>query len=362
MYLVGSQHELSLRLGQNAGVFRAEDGQPGGGKKRTGADGKERIIKVPLGTEVWEGEKKIGVLMQDDERLLVARGGTGGWGNVHFVGAIRQAPLLHEAGESGEEKKLRLEVKHSVDVALVGGPGVGKTALLNQLAGTRWEIGTHPFSTIEVLLGVYHDGAVEVTFVEIPALVAGAHRGKGLGNTALKHAERARVLVYVLDAAQGNIHEQLGILTDEIAEYDKGLETKASVVLVNRVDVREGEEAGIARKVWCVSATTGYGVKEARDEILQRVRDASTQVHMAETMTSPEPERRREIRIEREGEVFVVRHRRAEQVAAATDLINWTALGQFRGLLRTLGVTKALERAGVKAGQTVRVAGKEFEW
>ncbi len=219
--------------------FRAEDGRPGGTNRRKGRSGKDLEIRVPLGTVVYDevtGEK-IGEILSVGDRLRVARGGKGGRGNARFATSTRQAPRIAEAGEPGEERILRLELKLLADVALVGLPNAGKTTLLRALTGSEARVGAYPFTTRVPNLGQTRlSWAHRLTVVDVPGLVEGAHRGRGMGLAFLRHIERTRLHLYVLDLSEDPITD-FRTLEEEIRRYNPDLLNRPRWVVLNKADL-----------------------------------------------------------------------------------------------------------------------------
>jgi GTP-binding protein len=196
----------SLRLFKQKRFFRAGDGKPGTGRRRHGKSGRDKIVAVPLGTVVLPktqmgGDALIADLEQPGERVIVARGGKGGLGNIHFASATSQSPQIAQKGEPGEECSLILELKLIADIGIIGYPNVGKSTLLAAISAAKPKIASYPFTTLEPVLGVAEGGGQSVVVAEIPGLVDGAHLGRGLGHDFLRHVTRTRVLIHLLDGS-----------------------------------------------------------------------------------------------------------------------------------------------------------------
>jgi len=223
--------------------FVAGDGHRGERSRRRGRRGKDLDILVPVGTMVFSGATSdqdvlLGDLRISGQRILVARGGRGGLGNARFVTAVNQAPRIAGKGEPGEERDIMLEVKLVTDVCIVGPPNSGKSTLLSVISKAKPEIGDYPFTTRHPTLGVMPSGSRDFVVAEIPGLVEGAHTGKGLGNDFLRHAERTKLLILLLDGTSSTVLQDLATLDREIAQY-KDLSHKARIVAVNKVDLAE---------------------------------------------------------------------------------------------------------------------------
>ena len=270
---------------------KAERGRHGEGSNCTGRDGEGIVLKVPVGTSLYDEET--GELVHDfkrpDERVVVARGGRGGRGNQHFATSTHQAPREHELGRAGEEKHYRLELKLLADVGLVGYPNVGKSTLISRLSAARPKIADYPFTTLEPNLGVVTIGEApyEESFVvaDIPGLIEGAHLGAGLGVQFLRHIERTRLLVHLVDVSDSSARpdpvEDFKVILGELKSFGHGLDEKPMIVVASKVDVANPEklkklQAMAKRKklgFYAISAVTGLGVDALKYAIGDRVRE-----------------------------------------------------------------------------------------
>jgi GTPase len=357
--------------------FKAEDGQPGLTKTMHGGAGKDLLIPVPPGTLVIDEQTGAVVadLTEPDQRVVVAQGGRGGRGNARFATSTNQAPRIAENGDPGEERLLRLELKLLADVGLVGKPNAGKSTLLSVTTAATPQIADYPFTTLQPNLGVVVLG-VDETFVlaDLPGLIEGASQGKGLGHEFLRHIERTRVLIHVLDGNAMDPIEDFEVINAELAEFGHGLSEKPQIVAINKLDipgVREMlpaykamlHELGYERVV-AISGLTRENVRALMGQAYQLVQEA------------PEPELERPmpvvIRPTEDDESFTViqetsdswrvRGPRIERAAARARIEYHEALLRFHAYLEYRGVIAALREAGVKEGDTVRIASYEFEW
>jgi GTP-binding protein len=260
--------------------LKAENGKPGGGKKKHGRKGKDLIVEVPVGTVVKDAQtgKIIADLTEDGQRAIIAKGGKGGLGNAHFATPTRQAPRFATKGQKGEEKWVILELKSIADVGLVGFPNAGKSTLINRLSNAKAEVASYPFTTLKPNLGVVgFDDFYSFVVADIPGLIEGAHKGKGLGHEFLRHIERTKVLVYVLDVSDFRDRDPLEafeILRNELKEYSPELLKKPQIVVLNKIDALSNKEfleqlKKVFREkyqlpVFAISALTGEGLKELK--------------------------------------------------------------------------------------------------
>ena len=282
--------DLSLR-GRRKG-FVAGDGHRGVGGRKSGRKGEDLVISVPVGTMVFtKAESGTEILLADlmtsGKRVLVAKGGRGGLGNAHFATAVNQAPEIASKGESGEERHIILELKLITDICIVGQPNSGKSTLLSAISRAKPEIADYPFTTRQPILGVMPDNRRDFVVAEIPGLVEGSHLGKGLGNEFLRHVERTKLLLYLLDGSSPSLIDDLSTLDKEIALY-KGLSQKPKIVAVNKIDLPEVQArlpevkqrltpilAGLGVPVFYISAVSGQAVLELTRKATEMVEQAS---------------------------------------------------------------------------------------
>jgi GTPase len=262
--------------------YKAERGRHGEGSNKTGRDGGDVLLKVPVGTIVYDGEtgEKVFDFSQADQRIVIARGGRGGRGNARFATSVHQAPREHEAGRPGEERAYRLELKLLADVGLVGYPNVGKSTLISRISAARPKIADYPFTTLEPNLGVVAvgDAKNEVSFVvaDIPGLIEGAHSGAGLGTQFLRHIERTRLLVHLVDVSDGSGREDVikdvDVILGELSSFGAHLEEKPMIMVASKIDVANKEKLATLKKyckkkkwkLYEVSAVTGKGIEELK--------------------------------------------------------------------------------------------------
>lgn len=281
--------------------YKAERGRHGEGSNRTGREGADIVLKVPVGTIVYNDEtgERLHDFTRPDERLVVAKGGRGGRGNQHFATPTHQAPREHEPGKPGEEKSLRLELKLLADVGLVGYPNVGKSTLISRISAARPKIADYPFTTLQPNLGVVAVGAEDdphqISFVvaDIPGLIEGAHTGAGLGTQFLRHIERTRLLVHLIDVSDSSGRpdpvKDFNVIMGELESFGAALEHKPMVVAASKIDVANPEKlAKLKRfctrkklKLCPISAVTGEGVDKLKYALAQEVVNLRKQ--------SPEP-------------------------------------------------------------------------
>jgi len=359
--------------------FRAEPGGRGAGARRHGKTGDDLVVPVPPGTGVVDDAtgELVADLVAAGQQAVVARGGRGGLGNVHFASPTHRTPQHAQKGEPGEERWLRLELRLIADIGLVGLPNAGKSTLLAALTAARPKVADYPFTTLEPNLGVMELGPEDErrpTIADVPGLIEGASSGAGLGHAFLRHVERTRVLVHVVDGASRDPEWDHEAIREELRLHDPALLDKPLVVAFNKVDLPAARAAwpafAAARRrdglaALAISAESGDGLAGLRALLGELLPDAAT---LAE---APEPSGVVVHRIEaagdaftiaREGDAFRVRGKVIERLAAQTNFdVDESAERFQRALLRT-GIDPALRAAGVEPGDAVRIGALEFEW
>ena len=351
--------------------WKAEDGRPGAGGNRTGRSGTDLRLPVPVGTVVIDDrtEAVLADLDLPGAEAVVAAGGAGGRGNARFRSPVRRAPEIAEPGLPGEERDLRLELKLIADVGLVGAPNAGKSSLLRAVSAATPRVADYPFTTLDPQLGVAElsDGR-RLVLADIPGLIEGAAAGAGLGLRFLRHVERTRVLVYLVDGAVAEPWEQLRAVRREVGHYASELLRRPSLIVVNKLDlprVRNLRSRSRRRGVlWC-SALTGEGVPELLEAMGRAVAAAPRPAGLEPTppvrrlrrRTAPEPPM-----VERRPWGYRVSGAAVERLVARTRFDSEAALERFQVALDRIGVSAALEEAGAEPGDTVRIGEMEFEY
>ncbi len=358
-------------------IWKAKRGGHGHGKKQTGANSDGIDIPVPLGTVVWklngdESQEFVADIV-DTEPFLVARGGSGGAGNIRFVSSTQQEPVLAEKGLEGEKAVLLLELKLLADVGLVGVPNGGKSTMLSRCSAAKPKIAPYPFTTTDPVLGVVPSRDRSFVMMEVPGLIEGAHEGAGLGHEFLRHAERSRLFLHIIDGMAEDPVADCEQINHELVSFDPTLGEKPQFIVVNKVDIPEVRERVPALKrelaarglpMFFVSAVTGEGV----DEMLGKVLEALDTMPKEDLKPGPEPRPmvasvgEEPFRVILEKGVYTVYAPRVERLVPLADLRDWKVMIQIWKELQRLGVVKVLEEKGVKPGDTVRLGGVELEW
>jgi GTP-binding protein len=375
VFLEADRHLNTLINFKGRRHFKAGRGGHGQGKNKQGHKGEDASLLVPPGTLVRDAET--GELLADlktaGEKVLVAQGGRGGLGNAAFASPTNQAPRIAERGDSGESRWLILELKLLADVGIVGCPNAGKSTLLAAVSAARPKIADYPFTTLVPNLGMVSLDDRGFVMVDIPGLIEGAHEGAGLGHDFLRHIERTRMLVHLLDGSSESPLEDLDSINEELALFSPGLADKPQLVVLNKMDLPqaqelwplvEGEMARRGVPACSISAATGSGVRQMLYQVLQLLEGLPEEAEVT-------PQERAVFRLQEEDKgfsisvekgVFRVEGRQLERLVARTDWRYDESVRRLHRALEGLGVTKALEEAGVQEGDTVYVGETELEW
>jgi len=372
--------ETMLRDFRHHHHFRAVPGGRGERARRHGRAGDDRRLAVPPGTAVYDDAS--GALVADlvapGQEVTVARGGRGGLGNTHFATSTHQAPRHAQKGEPGEERWLRLELRLIADVGLVGLPNAGKSTLLAALTAAQPKIADYPFTTLEPNLGVLDLGEADErrpTIADVPGLIEGASMGAGLGHAFLRHVERTRILVHVVDGSAPDPEHDFGVIREELRAHDPTLLAKPTLVAFNKMDLPAAmagwaafrdARAGAGLPCLAIAAATGEGIGALRDALADLLPDAEA------LASPPEPAgvvvhrlagAREAFSIERDDDGAVrVRGRQIERIAAQTDFTVEESAERFQRDLARLGIEAELRRAGVQPGDPVRIGAVELVW
>jgi GTP-binding protein len=359
---------------RNQNLHSATSGSAGAGSNKSGKAGGDLVLRVPPGTTVKDvatGEE-VADLVSSGQEIVVARGGKGGRGNARFASSTRRVPRIAEDGQPGERRDLELELRLIADVGLAGLPNAGKSSLLAALTRARPKIANYPFTTLTPNLGVARLDDRELVIADIPGLIEGASKGAGLGEEFLRHIERTRLIVHVVDASLPDPLANIATIDAELAAYGHALDQLPELFALNKIDLAEARDAvpGIVetleaagREAVALSAATGEGVDRLNKRIFA----------LCAARPKVEPagptERRivfaggaKDVKVEREGEAYRVRGDRLERLATGIDWDSPEASAYFHRLLLRSGVEGKLRALGVKEGDTVRIGKLELEW
>lgn len=357
--------------------YQAERGRHGEGAKRHGRSGADLVIAVPAGTIVRtigaDGiEEVVADLAVVGQRAVLARGGKGGRGNARFATSTRQAPRIAERGQKGEEARLVLDLKLLSDVGIVGLPNAGKSTLLRGVSAARPKVADYPFTTLEPVLGVVEVGYDSFVLADLPGIIEGAHEGAGLGHQFLRHVERTRVLVHLLDGSRPDPVGDLDALNRELGSYSTDLGRKERQVVVNKRDMPEvearlaelgGSLKGLGHDPLFISAATGQGIRE----LLQRLLEILSRVEVSAPAEPDVPVLRPRGRgprfaVTKRGGAFVVEGEGPVSLVEMMGVESEEARAEVRRRLTRMGVVSGLRRAGVRPGDRVQFGDVEMEW
>lgn len=362
----------------------AEDGGKGEKEMRAGKRGEDLVLDVPVGTVVFESvtREQLADLSRPGDTLVLARGGRGGYGNARFATAVRQAPHFAELGEPGQELDVDLELKLVADVGIIGVPSAGKSTLIASISNARPKIADYPFTTLVPNLGVVSHRDESFVASDVPGLIEGAHRGKGLGDAFLRHVERTAVLVHLLDVTRPDPVEDYRTINRELELYSPEVAAKTQLVVLNKVDVVDVETRNAlladvqerlpagAGRVLAISAAAHIGLPALLDRLLVIVREARAQRLAAEEQRQLAPrvfrpaERndRRIVSVTPEADGFRVSSPRLDQLAVMTDATNPEAMARLYDVLHKRGVMQRLAKRGLVEGMAIYVGTHRLEY
>jgi GTP-binding protein len=364
--------------------FLAKRGEHGSGKDQNGRAGKGVTIRVPPGTIVRDADtgESLGDLVNPGQEIVVAHGGRGGRGNAAFASSTNRAPRFSEKGDKGEQRRLRLELKLIADIGIIGEPNAGKSTLLASLTSARPKIADYPFTTLTPNLGVAEVDDRTLVLADIPGLIEGAHTGSGLGDRFLRHIERTRLLIHLLDGAKDNPEAEFEAVNRELKAFDSTLAAKPQLVGFNKMDLpdaqkhfprarRELNARGL--EIFPLSAASGQGVRELLRRAAQRLDELPSPAQTVEEVMPvfrPEPDENafeisREtvtVRGGKQTNVYRVRGIKVERVIARTNWAQDEGAARAHRVLQAMGVTEALRTAGIQEGDTVQIGEADLEW
>ncbi len=359
--------------------YKAEPGENGGSANCTGHNGADMIIKVPPGTIIRDEESGqiLADLTRPKQKAVIAKGGKGGKGNTHFATPTRQVPNFAKSGDPAEERWVLLELKLLADVGLLGYPNVGKSTILSMVSAAKPKIANYHFTTIDPNLGVVSlDKENSFVIADIPGLIEGAHEGTGLGHEFLKHVERTKLLLHVVDIAGIEGRDPLQdfeVINSELKQYNPGLAEKPQIVVANKFDVLEstekyevfkGEMESRGYKVFAVSAATSQGLRELMLYVGDKLKEIPDTVLINEEVKEVVYTARDEkpFEIHKENGVYVVEGNWVKKVLGSTNFEDYESLQYFQRSLKRKGVIGELVKMGINEGDTVRICDFEFDY
>ena len=356
--------------------YNAEDGQKGDGGNRYGKSGANLYIKVPQGTVVRDIEtgRTLADLVTVGDKFLIAKGGRGGRGNAKFATSTRQAPKFAEEGEEGEAFELMLELKLLADVGLVGFPNVGKSTILSIMTAAKPKIGNYQFTTLVPNLGVVKlDNGTDFVLADIPGLIEGAHRGAGLGHEFLRHVERTKLILHVVDCSQSearDVVKDFKIINAELELHNPKLAKRPQIVVANKMDIPEAEENfnrlkevtdKLGYEIFPVSAVTKKGLKEVFNRVSVMLKDIVPEEE-EEIIEEVQIQDTPEFEIKCENNIYFISGKVIEKVMRNINFDDYESVQYFQRFLDVKGINKQLEKMGINEGDTVRIGEVEFEY
>ena len=378
-----------LHIKFNSTVY-CESGGHGKGKNKRGANGKDTYIPVPIGTVVWrlnpDGSRDFLTDIHNSTPFLVGRGGRGGWGNSRFATSTNQEPVLAERGEKGDAAVLFLELKLLADVGLLARPNAGKSTLISRCSAAKAKVADYPFTTVEPVLGVVRSGNSDFVMMEVPGLLEGAHKGVGLGHQFLRHAERARLYVHLIDGLSEDPAADYRMVHDELLRFNPELAGKRQLVVVNKLDVTEvreqrhelsdklkataqefedGSDSDVG-EVMFISAATGEGIGAMLSRITsileQMPKDEPVDGGLEPVATAARRPRLAPESVRVEDGVYIIESERLERLSALADTRDQRVLLQLWREMRRTGMAERLIDEGIEVGDTIRIGEVEVEW
>ena len=361
--------------------LKAGDGGPGGKQKKHGADGEDKLVKVPVGTVVYRDGAMLTELIESGQRVVVASGGAGGFGNFHFKSSVRQTPRVAELGEKGEKFVAQLELKMVADVGLVGFPNAGKSTFLSVVSNARPEIANYAFTTLRPNLGVADIDGESILIADIPGLIEGASQGKGLGDDFLRHVERTSVILHMIDSMSNDVADDYQKIRRELAAYSADLAAKPEVIALTKIDAIDDEIVAMQidelRKVsdnpiYAISSSAHRGTKELLRKLVAVVNDEKARLAEQAKVADDNDTGRPIIKLSQEqvdntwwvskndDGSYLVTGAKIERFARRTDFANEFGVNRLRDILGKLGVTSELTKQGATGESIIEIAGHRF--
>lgn len=356
--------------------YVAANGENGRDARRSGKNGENLIIKFPPGTVIRDVEtgKVICDLKHDGDSFVIARGGSGGWGNSHFATATRQTPKFAKSGMPGDEREISLELKLIADVGLLGFPNVGKSTFLSIVSDAKPKIANYHFTTLSPNLGVVNMGDGSFVIADIPGIIEGAHEGVGLGHEFLRHVERTKLLLHFVDVSgiEGrNPLDDFKTINSELYKYSKKLSKKPQIVVANKCDIPSFEENFLpfkteleekGYKVFKISGATKMGVKELLNYVYTAVSSLPDEEEEYDYLDLDEVRYDNSISVEFKDGAYIVEGLPVRKLVGSTNFDDYESLQHFQRMLRKLGIIDMLEEKGINEGDTVSMYGAEFDY
>lgn len=372
-----ADHNLNtLSAFRHSPLIKAKDGDNGRHRRQHGKSGEDQYIVVPVGTTISEDSAVVADLTEHGQETVVAKGGRGGFGNAHFTSSIRQTPDFSEIGEPGEQKHLSLELKLIADVGLIGLPNAGKSTFLSVVSNAKPAIADYPFTTLRPHLGVVDVDESSVLMADIPGLIEGASKGKGLGDEFLRHIERTSILLHLIDATEVDIATSYQTIMSELKSYKVNLTKKPQIVVLTKIDILDsktlGNKQAALREVtkaptFAISAVAHQNVRELLratlklvDKTLKKAKKSQPAAEEIPVITLADDPNAWWVEKTRRG--YCVKGRKIEGFARRTNLAQAQGEARLRDIMHKMGIDRELIRLGIGMGNTITIATKKFKW
>lgn len=372
IYFESDPHKTTLLDLSYRPKFEAKNGQKGSSSDKSGRCGEDLVIKIPLGTLIFKNEEFFTDLKTAGERILIVKGGRGGRGNASFKTGRHTAPRIAEKGAPGETAEIDLELRLIADVGFLGFPNAGKSTLLSRISAARPKIANYPFTTLAPNLGVVDYKGKHFTAADIPGIIEGAHRGRGLGFEFLRHVRRTKILIHIIDVNGfdgRDPYDNYKIINNELKKYSKSLAKKYTIIVLNKIDsavplekIRNFKRYLKTRRLFEISATTGYGVDILLKKIVRMLEkpvvfsneEVIASLPVKEYIYEPE------FKISIENDIFVATGAKVETLTEMTKFGEDEALRRYQNILKKMGFEIELKKMGARPGDTVRIGNFEF--
>ncbi|MCA9332797.1 GTPase ObgE [Candidatus Saccharibacteria bacterium] len=369
--VIASRNQNTLAAFRYSKLLKASSGSSGAKRRKHGKRGKDLLVKVPVGTVISIHDEIIADLTSDGQKTVIAKGGVGGFGNAHFTSSTRQAPKVAEKGEPGEEFETVFELKMIADVGLVGLPNAGKSTLLGSISNAKPEIANYPFTTLTPQLGVVDTNNTSLLVADIPGLIEGASKGKGLGDEFLKHIERTAVIVHLIDTYKEDVVKTYHVIQKELSDYNVDLSKRPQLVVLTKIDGLDKEIVDEKIKelkgqlpknttVLAISSHNKDGITELLNitsRIVAKERNKMLEIDSSPSIPVIKLENNdRRWMVKKKNDVFIVSGNSIERFAKRTDFENVYALDRLKDIMRKMGIFHELERQGIDVGDSVLIA------
>lgn len=368
-----SNNQHTLATFRYEKLIKAEDGQSGAKRKRRGKSGHDKLVLIPTGTSIVVNDETVADLVVPGQKCIVAKGGDGGFGNAHFTSSTRQAPRIAEHGEPGDELEVSLELKLIADVGLLGLPNAGKSTFLGAVSNAKPKVASYAFTTLTPSLGVVDVGKKSILIADIPGIIEGASEGKGLGGDFLKHIERTKVLLHMVDSYSQDIAQDYTTIRKEVESYGLQLKTKPEVIALTKTDgldqdIVQDQITSLKKVVdknahiVAISSHDKSNVNELLRTLEQYVAKEEEQHVVEDELPVLTIDNKLAWQVEKKGKKYVITGKRIEKFAVRTDFESFHGVQRLRDIMKKMGIMHELDRQGAEPGDTIVVANNSMEY